>query len=138
MSNSVSIALVFFGVGAGFALPGAVLVLDARRFRRRGARARGQVVRLRIRRSGRTTVYYSTVRFTTACGRQVEAEARFGGNPPPGRPGAFVPVVYDPARPARVRLGGAAHDGTMHGGICLAIGVLAVALGTADVLTHLL
>ncbi|MEU6410494.1 DUF3592 domain-containing protein [Microbispora sp. NPDC046933] len=136
MANSALIAPFLFGVGAGFALLGGGIVLHARRFRRRGRRARGQVVRVRLRRSHRTTTYYSTVRFTTEHGHQVEAEARFGSNPPPGRPGEWVPVVYDPARPARVRVDSAWTDGTLYGGVFLMVGFAAFAMWAGMVFGH--
>ena len=129
-------APVFFGLGAVFTLLGGGIMLNARRFRRRGLRVQGQVVRLRIRRLNRSTMFYPTVRFTTAYGQQVEAESWFGSNPPPGRPGEWVPVVYDPARPARMRIDRARIDGTLHGGIFLTVGVVAVALGVGEVLTY--
>ncbi|WP_169984426.1 DUF3592 domain-containing protein [Microbispora sp. H10836] len=128
MSTSALMGPVLLGVGAGFGLLGGGIVLQARRFRRRGRRAQGQIVRLRTRRSHHTTMYYSTVRFTTEQGRQVEAEARFGSSPPPGRPGEHVPIVYDPARPGRVRVDSAWSDGTLHGGIFLAAGIAAFAM----------
>ncbi|MFG1874372.1 DUF3592 domain-containing protein [Sphaerisporangium sp. NPDC049003] len=90
-------ALVFGGVGAG-------LLLSQRDFRRIAHRVPGQVVRLRPSHSSEGTVYYPTIRFTTADGRPVEVEGNVGSSPPIAPVGAEVPVLYDPARPDRMRV----------------------------------
>ncbi|MEV7009669.1 DUF3592 domain-containing protein [Streptosporangium sp. NPDC051022] len=96
---------------------------------RHGTRVPGVVVGLR-RSGGGKGVYYPTLRFQTVQGSVVETESDLGSNPSPVRPGQQVMVVYDPARPQRVRLDGAGGSGVLHGVLFLIVGavVLVVSL----------
>ena len=112
--------------------------MNAREFRRRARRTRGMVVRLRASRSGDGTVYYPTIRFTTTYGQQVEAETTHGSNPPPALPGEEVPVLYDPAKPTRIRVDSLAGSGTLLGVVFLAIGIVLFAAGAGVALAQTL
>jgi hypothetical protein len=118
--RNILLPLVLGVAGVVTALAGGVLSIGARRFRKRAERVEGEVVRLRPSRSrnGRI-VYYPTVRFTTVYGQRVEAESPLGGTPPPAMPGDKVPIMYDPDRPTRVRVGDAAANGFLAGMIFL-------------------
>jgi hypothetical protein len=117
-------------IGLGFALIGGGLVISVCGFRRRAERVDGQLVRLRSGRSKEGgTVYYPTVRFTTVYGQRVEAETASGGGPPPGMPGECVPVLYDPARPTRIRIDDPADGVVLMGVIFLGIGATLIAIG---------
>ncbi|WP_248958582.1 DUF3592 domain-containing protein [Sphaerisporangium perillae] len=102
-------ALVFGGIGIG-------LLVSAREFRRIAQRVPGQVIRLRPSRGENGTTYFPTVRFTTVIGQQVEAETNYGTNPPVAPVGGPVTVLYDPAKPTRMRL-----DGFWAGGTVIAV-----------------
>ncbi|WP_055478305.1 DUF3592 domain-containing protein [Sphaerimonospora mesophila] len=132
--------LVLVPIGLILSLTGAGMMIYAWNFRRRAQRAEGQVVRLRQGRRARSggALYYPIIRFTTAYGRQVEAEAPFGTNPPPALRGQQVPLLYDPARPTRVRIDNTVGRGMLHGLICLVSGITAVAIGVAIAFTQVL
>ncbi|MCW2880645.1 MAG: hypothetical protein JWQ95_4745 [Sphaerisporangium sp.] len=122
-------ALVFGGIGTG-------LLMSTRDFRRIAQRVSGHVVRLRPSRGDNGTVYYPTIRFTTLNGQQVEAEPNFGSNPPVAPVGGQVPVLYDPADPARMRVdsfwGGGTGIGAVFAGVgavLLTVSIAVVALG---------
>ncbi|GAA1302173.1 hypothetical protein Psi02_48860 [Planotetraspora silvatica] len=133
MPPNLLLPLVLGVVGVVTALVGGGLGIGARRFRRRAERVEGEVVRLRPSRSrnGRI-VYHPTVRFTTVYGQRVEAESPLGGTPPPAMPGDRVPVLYDPARPTRVRIDDTTNNGFRAGMIFLgtALAILSAALLT--------
>ncbi|WP_182873498.1 DUF3592 domain-containing protein [Microbispora sp. H10670] len=129
MSQTALITLILSGLGLVFGLIGGGITVNAREFRRRAHRASGLVVGLRASHSDDGTVYYPTVRFVTLYGQQVEAESTYGSNPPPARPGEEVPVLYDPAKPTRIRIDSAAGSGTLLGGIFLALGVVLFTVG---------
>lgn len=100
--------LLFGGIGLG-------MLLAQRDFRRIALRASGQVVRLRPSRADDGVVYYATVRFVTVNGQVVEAETGFGSDPPPAPLGARVRLLYDPARPDRMRMEGLWRSGALIG-----------------------
>jgi hypothetical protein len=133
--RNILLPLVLGVVGVITTLVGGGLGIGARRFRRRAERVEGEVVRLRPSRSrnGRI-VYYPTVRFTTVYGQRVEAESPLGGTPPPAMPGDKVPVLYDPARPTRVRIDNATGSGFLAGMVFLGT---ALAILSAGLLTLL-
>ncbi|GGO09369.1 DUF3592 domain-containing protein [Microbispora bryophytorum] len=136
MSQTALITLILSGLGLVFGLIGGGITMNAREFRRRAQRTRGLVVGLRASRSDDGTSYYPTIRFTTVYGQQVEAETTYGSNPPPARPGEEVAVLYDPARPTRIRLDSAAGSGALLGGIFLAVGVALFTAGAGVVLVQ--
>ncbi|MEU7913815.1 DUF3592 domain-containing protein [Microbispora bryophytorum] len=136
MSQTALITLILSGLGLVFGLIGGGITMNAREFRRRAQRTRGLVVGLRASRSDDGTSYYPTIRFTTVYGQQVEAETTYGSNPPPARPGEEVTVLYDPARPTRIRLDSAAGSGALLGGIFLAVGVALFTAGAGVALVQ--
>ncbi|WP_432933670.1 DUF3592 domain-containing protein [Microbispora sp. CA-135349] len=136
MSQTALITLILSGLGLAFGLIGGAFTMNAREFRRRAQRTRGLVVGLRASRSDDGTSYYPRIRFTTMYGQQVEAETTYGSNPPPARPGEEVPVLYDPARPTRIRIDSAAGSGTLLGGIFLAVGVVLFTAGAGVALAQ--
>ncbi|WP_169984425.1 DUF3592 domain-containing protein [Microbispora sp. H10836] len=136
MSQSALITLILSGIGLLFGLIGGGITMNAREFRRRAQRTRGLVVGLRASRSDDGTVYYPTIRFTTMYGQQVEAETAYGSNPPPARPGEEVTVLYDPAKPTRIRIDSAAGSGTLLGGVFLAVGIVLFAAGAGVALAQ--
>ncbi|MEV4295293.1 DUF3592 domain-containing protein [Microbispora rosea] len=136
MSQTALITLILSGIGLVFGLIGGGITMNAREFRRRAQRAHGLVVGLRASRSDDGTSYYPTIRFTTVYGQQVEAETTFGSNPPPARPGEEVTVLYDPARPTRIRIDSAAGSGTLLGGIFLAVGIVLFTAGAGVALAQ--
>lgn len=138
--------LVFFVIGAGIARAAA-------RFRRHAERAEGRILSLRMRSSsssramgmssggdpaisppsvsggGSSWVYLPTVAFTTRDGREVSAEAAVGSNPPPGRAGATVGVLYDPNHPERFRVDTLLGRGGCLPIVFIVIGLVFVAIG---------
>ncbi|XVQ89813.1 DUF3592 domain-containing protein [Microbispora siamensis] len=136
MSQTALITLILSGLGLVFGLIGGGITMNAREFRRRAQRTRGLVVGLRASRSDDGTSYYPTIRFTTIYGQQVEAETTYGSNPPPARPGEEVTVLYDPARPTRIRIDSAAGSGTLLGGIFLAVGIVLFTAGAGVALAQ--
>jgi hypothetical protein len=136
VSQTALITLILSGLGLVFGLIGGGIVMNAREFRRRAQRTRGLVVGLRASRSDDGTSYYPTIRFTTIYGQQVEAETTYGSNPPPARPGEEVTVLYDPARPTRIRIDSAAGSGTLLGGIFLAVGIVLFTAGAGVALAQ--
>ncbi|WP_182902246.1 DUF3592 domain-containing protein [Microbispora sp. H10830] len=136
MSQTALITLILSGLGLVFGLIGGGITMNAREFRRRAQRSRGLVVGLRASRSDDGTTYYPTIRFTTVYGQQVEAETTYGSNPPPARPGEEVTVLYDPARPTRIRIDSAAGSGTLLGGIFLTVGIVLFTAGAGVALAQ--
>ncbi|WP_169944501.1 DUF3592 domain-containing protein [Microbispora sp. H11081] len=133
--------LALVPIGVVLTLTGVGGMISARNFQRRGQRTQGQVVRLRQGRRTRTSgivLHYPIVRFTTAHGREVEAETPFGSYPPPALRGALVPLLYDPARPTRVRIDDAVGRGTVRGLIWLMVGIVVLAIGAGVAVTQVL
>ncbi|MEU9889905.1 DUF3592 domain-containing protein [Sphaerisporangium sp. NPDC051011] len=118
------IALVFGGIGLG-------ALMSARDFRRIAQRVPGEVVRLRESRDSEGSVYYPTIRFMTLNGQYVEAETHFGSNPPPARVGGRVTVLYDPARPDRIRLEGFWAGGKLIGVLFASLGLVFLVVAAA-------
>ncbi|MEV5410166.1 DUF3592 domain-containing protein [Thermopolyspora sp. NPDC052614] len=136
MSERIVMPLVLGLVGLVFGLIGLWVLLSARNFKRRAVRAQGHVVALRPDRSGSDgVVYYPTVRFTTAYGQVVEAEANFGSKPAIGPVGHPVKVLYDPTNPVEYRIDSLWGRGTMFAAIFLGIGLVLLGAMTADVLS---
>ncbi|MEZ0070688.1 DUF3592 domain-containing protein [Planotetraspora sp. GP83] len=130
MPQNILLPLILGLIGVVFALIGGGLTISARDFRKRAQRVQGEVVRLRPSRSSEGgTVYYPTVRFTTVYGQRVEAECPFGSSPPPAMPGDQVPILYDPAKPTRVRIDSATGSGTLIGVIFLGVGLVLFTAG---------
>ncbi|MFF4776862.1 DUF3592 domain-containing protein [Microtetraspora fusca] len=129
MSESGIAVLVLGLLGVTFTLVGAGLLANARAFRRRALRAQGHVVGLRRSDSSDGVVFYPIVRFATAYGQPVEAESRFGSNPPSARPGQTVTVMYDPADPRRIRIDNLTGSGVLLGGIFLGVGLVLLIAG---------
>ncbi|GAA0394772.1 hypothetical protein GCM10009530_52840 [Microbispora corallina] len=138
MSQTTLVTAILAGIGLIFTLIGGGLTINARDFRKRAQRTQGLVVRLRASHSDDGTVYYPTIRFTTVYGQQVEAETPFGSSPPPARPGQQVPVLYDPAKPTRVRIDSVTGSGILVGGIFLAVGLVLFAAGAGVAVTQVL
>jgi len=118
--------LAFYAVGLGVIVLGVVIMVNARRFRRRAVRVPGRIVAMRVRGS----MYYPVVAFTTLDGRYVETGTNFGSSPPPGRVGDAVYVLYDPADPARARVDSLSGRGTLFGALFVAFGVVFTAMAT--------
>jgi len=136
VSQTALTTLILAGLGLVFGLIGGGITRNAREFRRRAQRTRGLVVGLRASRATDGTVYYPAIRFTTIYGQQVEAETTYGSNPPPARPGQEVTVLYDPARPTRIRIDSAAGNGMLLGGIFLAVGIVLFTVGAGVALAQ--
>jgi hypothetical protein len=135
----IVVGLFFAAIGAVFAGIGIATARANRRFEDAAAPAQATVTDVRSRAVGRTgggMVWVPVVRFQTADGRTVDAEAGGGTNVKQWEPGQALEVRYDPANPGDVRVpgsGGALIQGVFLGiGILLAVtGVLLVAAGVA-------
>jgi len=150
----VPIGAGFGGLGLLFVVIGIAMLVSKRRFGRYSERAEGTIVGLRAgamagawRVPGTTiqasanpdpaSFYVPTVRFTTAGGRQIEAESRLGTNPAPGHVGDSVRLHYDPRRPERFRVDSVSRTGgrvaiglILMGGLFATVGIgLAQATG---------
>ena len=119
--------------GCVFVAIGWAFVSNASRFRRTAARADGTLVAVQAVTSSGTMMsglqYRPTVEFRTADGAQVRATSPLATNPPPGRPGDRVRVLYDPADPQRVRLDTLLGRGGCLGWIFIVVGVVPLAIG---------
>ncbi len=127
----VFVAVLFVVVGLTFVVGGARTRRSSRQFLSVALRAPGTVTDLRFRREMRGEgggAWFPVLRFATAEGLQVDAEAIFGRMPAPARPGDVVTVLYDPANPTRAALEGHA-DGALTGTILIVLGWLLVPLG---------
>ena len=126
MSDRIVILLVFGLIGLVFGLVGLWLVISDRDFKRRAVRTQGTIVALRPQRSRNSggVTYVPRLRFTTAYGRQIEAETNVGTNPPIGPVGHVVNVLYDPTNPVKVRVDSFWGGGNMIGVILLGFGVV--------------
>ncbi len=124
-------------IGAAFALFGLVFVTiggaiarSAARFRRHAGRTTGTIVALRMRHSSSSSgaisgpYFLPTVAFTTRDGREIRAEAAVGSNPPPGRVGRTVGVLYDPDQPERFRV-----DTLLGRGGCIPVVFIVIGIG---------
>ncbi|WP_329238371.1 DUF3592 domain-containing protein [Actinoallomurus sp. NBC_01490] len=126
---------IFTLIGAIFVVSGIRTVLEHRRFLHTAVRVPGTVTALRTEYSSssssstRSVVYRPVLRFTTVDGRIVETASPFAANPAPARVGASLPVLYDPADPAKARQAGAGGSGTFHGVIFTAGGLLFGVIG---------
>ncbi len=122
----IAVARGLFGLV--FVAIGVALTRSTRRFLRVAERTRGTVVSLRLRvgssissgpsapppttpptagdagGSRQSRAYVPTVTFTTRQGEELTAESRIGSNPPAGRVGHEVGVLYDPADPSEFRI----------------------------------
>ena len=99
--------------GAVFAGGAGRVLVRQRRFARRAARARGEVVDYRSETiestddggsTRRTEVFYPIVQFRDAAGNDRRAETGSASVPPSHALGAAVTVLYDPADPARAEI----------------------------------
>jgi hypothetical protein len=68
----------------------------------------------------------------------VEAETPIGSNPPSATPGQQVPVLYDPAKPTRIRIDSVMGSGTLLGAIFLVVGLVMFAAGAGVAVTQVL
>lgn len=99
-------------VGAGLAGIATVALLadvwSGYRLAARGERATAQVVRVREGRdSDGDPRYFPVVAFTAPGGTRIEVESRTGTPHPPGPfPAGTTGIVYDPAKPTRIRVDG--------------------------------
>lgn len=97
----------FAGLGGVFLAIGTAVVVRRHHFRKGADVAQGTIVSLQAvsPRSSNpgfadfSLVYKPTVRFVTNSGESIEAQARVGTNPAPGRVGQDVVVLYDPKDP---------------------------------------
>ena len=85
------------------------------------------ITQIRWDTTGESRSSYPVVRFSLPDGRSVETEARHGSGP--GGEGDAVIVLYDPADPTDVRLGGFLGSGHMGGVVMIFIGVIFFFLG---------
>lgn len=131
----VFVFLLFAVLGTFFAVMGVRAMVEHRRFRRTAVQVPGVITALRAHHSGsssdtgRSVTYHPVLRFTTLDGRIVETESGYGSNPPPGREGAYVPVLYDPANPADARLTGMWGGGVLLGFALVGLGGLFAVIG---------
>ena len=123
--------LVFAAVGALLAGIGIATARAERHFGESAARATGTVTDVRSRSVGRGTsggiVWIPVVRFRTADGRTIDAEAGGGTNVKRWEPGQQVEVAYDPANPSDIRVPGS--GGGLIQGLFMGIGILFAVLG---------
>ena len=145
----MAFAVIILAVGLVMLFAGVRLRAAARRFMRRAERTRGEIVSLRSSWSSgaagssgigqealaaptttrRTRSWFPTVAFTTASGDRVTAEAPVGTNPPAGRVGDTVAMLYDPADPAQIRIDTVLGRGSLPGTIGVWLGAILVAIG---------
>jgi uncharacterized protein DUF3592 len=123
--------LGFAAVGAVFAGIGIASARSSRHFEESAARAPATVTDVRSRSVGRGTsggiVWIPVVRFRTADGRTIDAEAGGGTNVKRWEPGQQVEVAYDPANPSDIRVPGS--GGGLIQGLFMGIGILFAVLG---------
>jgi len=131
MAVLLLVGLGFAVVGAAFAALGIGAARSSRRFEESAARAAATVTDVRSRSVGRGTsggiVWIPVVRFRTADGRTIDAEAGGGTNVKRWEPGQQIEVAYDPANPSDIRVPGS--GGGMIQGVFLGIGILFAVLG---------
>ena len=100
MDNPGIFMLIF---GLGLAVIGGLVLRQQTRLRRKGVRVMGTVTRIE-KEVTTSTSYNPVVRFPTQAGEEVETATRTG-MPWAGPPvGTVVPVIYDPADPARAEI----------------------------------
>lgn len=150
----------FAALGLLFALIGVWIISAGRRTRRRGVETSGTIIGYASPRHapdtaqlanvnaiaspappdgnptphmGMSTVECPVVRFRTATGQPIEATARNGSNPRPGRVGAAVTVFYDERDPATfwAQSGRTRAVSIAVGLACLLGGLLALIVGLA-------
>ena len=105
----VVIALVLLALGALLAGLGVAFARSERRFDATAVLATATVVEMRQRAAGRTgggLIWVPLLRFQTADGRTVDAEAGGGTNVKRWEPGQALEVRYHPADPTDVRVPG--------------------------------
>lgn len=126
--ETVAVSGIAALVGLVFLAIGVSMVLAQWRFRKRSVLTRGEILALNARRprsdSGTSMLYYPVVRFMTATGQQVEAQARVGTNPAPGRVGQAVSIRYDPSTPERFAVGTSSVLLTIFASLFAIIGVI--------------
>ena len=131
MAVLLIVGLLFAAAGALFAGIGIMSARSTRHFEESAARAAATVTDVRSRSVGRGTsggiVWIPVVRFRTADGQEVDAEAGGGTNVKRWEPGQQIEVSYDPAKPSDVRVPGS--GGGMIQGVFLGIGILFAVLG---------
>ena len=131
MTVLLIVGLLFAAAGVLFAGIGIMSARSTRHFEESAARATGTVTDVRSRSVGRGTsggiVWLPVVRFQTADGRSVDAEAGGGTNVKRWEPGQQIEVSYDPANPSDVRVPGS--GGGLIRGVFLGIGILFAVLG---------
>ena len=105
----IVVALIFVVIGVLFAGIGIGVARSSRRFEEQAARARATVTDVRQRAVGRGDgglVWIPVVRFQTADGHTVDAEAGGGTNLERFEAGQALEVSYDPTNPGDVRVPG--------------------------------
>ena len=130
MAVLLLVGVVFVVIGAVFAGIGIATARSGRHFEEAAAWASGTVLEMRSRSVGRTgggLIWVPVVRFQTADGRTVDAEATSGTNVKRWEPGQRIEVTYDPANPSDIRVPGS--GGGMLQGVFLGIGILFAVLG---------
>jgi Protein of unknown function (DUF3592) len=131
-STATTIGVLCAAIGLVFVAIGVAIAASGTRFRRAAEQAQGTVTEVKAvaSRSDPSTGpvggtsgphYRPVVRFTTADGREIQAESRFASNPAPAHVGDTVRVFYDPRDPERIQL-----DTAVGRGGCLAFGLVFV------------
>jgi hypothetical protein len=127
------VGLIFAAAGVFFTVIGIRTSRSNRRFQATAARATATVTEVRTRSVGSagdsTLVFIPVVRFQTADGRTVDAEAGGGTNRKRWSEGDAIGVLYDPSNPGFVKLD-ASGSGFITG-MLLAFGGLFTLLGLA-------
>ncbi|MEV6279149.1 DUF3592 domain-containing protein [Nocardia sp. NPDC051832] len=133
MSNDWFFFLIPLGLGLIFATVGFHGIRRARRLRRTGAKAYGQIVRLDTSSGDSGTLYHPVAQWFTPDGRLHEHSAAMGkGIILNFRPGTTVLVHYDPDDPRRAAID--RYDGGGADWLFALLGT-AVTLGTVVVFT---
>jgi len=118
---------VFAALGPALIFLGIRSLGATSRFHKRAQRALGVITQIRWDTTGESRSSHPVVRFSLPDGRTVETEARHGSGP--GSEGDQVAVLYDPANPTDIRLGGMLGSGHMTGVVMIFIGVIFFFLG---------
>src|SRR3954447_13614491 len=124
------IPLALAAVGVALVVAGVRSQRETTRFTAAARRTTGVVTGLRRHSGGdaRPSVF-PVVRFSLPDRRTVEAESRYGAQPPPAREGETVSVLYDPADPTRMQLDHAEGAGRFYSALLVFLGAGLAGLG---------
>ena len=98
----IIVGTIFACVGLALLVPSGFMLASQRDFAREAVSARGTVLRLEPRSGNNNgTTYAAHVAFSDRAGRDHQFTEKMAFNPPRFASGERVPVLYDPASPAR-------------------------------------